>query len=509
MRILAIETSCDDTGIAILEINPGGQPRLLANLVSSQTKIHAPWGGVVPMLARREHQKNLVPILGQVLKEAGLLAPFGHSEHIRFAQYKLREESLANASTVARIRERSFGLRPQDDDTLQTILDREPDLFKKLLPFLKKYQKPNIDSIAVTIGPGLEPALWVGVNLARALAFFWNLPIIPVNHVEAHISTNWFFSPVIASSAECGAKQSRPIAAVHSPRWSFGEAGGIATSSRQGRTPRHDIGMKFPAICLVVSGGHTQIILMRRFGRYKILGETRDDAAGEAFDKVAKMLNLGYPGGPAIAKQASQWNFSPCGGSPEGRQFPPLDFAQGKISPASPKLCRGRANFQKNYKLQIPKIKFPRPMINSKDYDFSFSGLKTAVLYFVKTLSPARLKKLTPAIAAEFQQAVIDVLVAKTIQAAREFKAKTVLLSGGVAANDALRETLKLQTTNYHPSGDHPQGDKLHFLVPPKNFCTDNAAMVALTAYEKTKNKSLSRWLNWRNIKADANLKLN
>jgi len=136
-------------------------------------------------------------------------------------------------------------------------------------------------------------------------------------------------------------------------------------------------------------------------------------------------------------------------------------------------------------------------MINSKDYDFSFSGLKTAVLYFVKTLSPARLKKLTPAIAAEFQQAVIDVLVAKTIQAAKEFKAKTVLLSGGVAANNLLRETLSFNANRL----------SLNFSVPPKNFCTDNAAMVALTAYKK--NKSLSRWPNWRNIGANANLKLN
>ena len=192
---------------------------------------------------------------------------------------------------------------------------------------------------------------------------------------------------------------------------------------------------------------------MRGFGKYKILGETRDDAAGEAFDKLAKMLNLGYPGGPIISQIAQ------------------------KLQVSSSKL----------------QVKLPRPMINSGDYDFSFSGLKTAALYFVKTLSPAQLKKLTPAICAEFQQAAIDVLVQKTIRAAKEFGAKTVLLSGGVAANDLLRNSLSLATCNL----------SLNFSVPPKNFCTDNAAMIALAAhFSKSKAK------NWREIEVDSNRRL-
>jgi N6-L-threonylcarbamoyladenine synthase len=411
MRILAIETSCDDTGIAILESNSRSQPKILADLVSSQVKIHAPWGGVVPMLAKREHQKNLVPILEQGLKETDLLALLGHSDPANAG-----EESLANASTAARIRGKSFGLRLQDDNTLKTILNREPELLKKIIPFLKKYQRPDIDLIAVTIGPGLEPALWVGVNFARALAYVWNLPIAPINHLEAHL----------------------------------GAALAFGTERKSSAIPKN----LFPAVCLIVSGGHTQLILMRDFGEYRILGETRDDAAGEAFDKVAKMLNLGYPGGPIISQIAN-------------RQSP-----------------------------IAKKISLPRPMINTKDFDFSFSGLKTAALYLTKKLTKAQLKNFTPAIAAEFQQAIVDVLVAKTIRAAKEFKAKTVLLAGGVASNNLLRNTLSLATNHL----------SLNFLVPPKNFCTDNAAMVAYTAYlEKTTFEKKYRF-NWKKIKADANL---
>ncbi len=392
MRILAIETSCDETSIAILEALKNSSFMILSNIVSSQVKIHAPYGGVVPMLAKREHQKNLVPILTQALKES---------------QLNILTSQVETTCDVAK---------------LKIILEREPELLKKLLPFLKKYQKPNIDLIAVTNGPGLEPALWVGVNFAKALALFWDLPVIPVNHVKAHITANWL----------------EPI-------------GG--NSKSQITNPKQ---IEFPIISLVVSGGHTQLILMRDFGQYKILGETRDDAAGEAFDKLAKMLNLGYPGGPIVAKIA-----------------------------AKAKKQGGNG------------VSLPRPMISSKDYDFSFSGLKTAALYFVKTLDKKTLKKLTPAICAEFQQAAIDVLVSKTIRAAKEYNAKTVLLSGGVASNDLLRETLKLATNHL----------SLNFSVPPKNFCTDNAAMIALTAFTRIKNKE-SGIMNWQKIQVNANLRI-
>ena len=166
MKILAIETSCDETSIAVLQAEKDGGFSILSNIVSSQVKIHAPYGGVVPMLAKREHQNNLVPILKQALKETNLL---NHESRIK------NSESNHNSKFLI----------------LNSVLDREPELLKKLLPFLKNYEKPKIDLITVTNGPGLEPALWVGVNFAKALAYFWNLPVVPVNHVEAHIIANW------------------------------------------------------------------------------------------------------------------------------------------------------------------------------------------------------------------------------------------------------------------------------------------------------------------------------
>jgi N6-L-threonylcarbamoyladenine synthase len=468
MRILAIETSCDDTGVAILEatgifshgrvrisrVTQSGtserfsHAKLLADLVSSQTKVHAPWGGVVPMLAKREHQRNLLPLLKQALKETKLL------KISKFYPERSQRAKFLN---------------------LKSILEREPVLQKRILPFLKKYQKPEIDLIAVTVGPGLEPALWVGVNFARVLAYFWNLPIIQVNHVRAHISANFIENKI----------------------------GGVSNKL-------------FPAVALIVSGGHTQLILIKVSGGtpsegrpaspqlqrgerpdvcrdrvgvgarergtppdekkdfiYEILGETRDDAAGEAFDKAAKMLNLGYPGGPVISQQAAKFN----------SQFPITK------NPKNSKIQNTK------YKIQI---KLPRPMINSNDFDFSFSGLKTATLYLLQKMTKNQIKKLTPAICAEFQQAVIDVLIAKTIRAAKRYGAKSVILSGGVAANDLLRKNLSL-ATNY---------SSLNFLVPSKNYCTDNAAMIAYAAYLNLINKKQTEFKSWQKLQAQGNLRI-
>ena len=383
MRILAIETSCDDTGIAVLEVLSNGQQKLLANLVSSQIEIHAPWGGVVPTLAKREHQRHLTPLLKQALLKSKLLK-------INNRQSKI------------------------NDKNLESILDRETELAKQLIPFLQKYQQPDIDYIAVTIGPGLEPALWVGVNFARALSSLWNIPIIPINHIEGHIAAAFFHA------------------------------------SRDQAKPS-------PTLALIVSGGHTQLIIIKKFGQYEIIGETRDDAAGEAFDKVAKMLNLGYPGGPIIAKLATHHPNS--------------------------------------------IITLPRPMLHSPDFDFSFSGLKTAALYLIKKLTPAQIKKLTPAIAAEFQQAVIDVLIAKTIKAARQYKVKTILLGGGVAANEALRQTLRATC-------DHAKHDKIKILLPSKKMCADNAAIIAFAAAEKFSQTKKPKTAAWRKLRAEANLRV-
>jgi len=368
MNILAIETSCDDTCVAIVEIRGKKNPKfnILANIVSSQVKIHTKWGGVYPTLAKREHQKNLPLVLKRVLKKAG-------------------------------------------------------------------NQKINL--IAVTVGPGLEPCLWVGVNFAKDLAQNWDLPIIPINHIEAHIYANWL-NPQLERAV-----------------------GQADITLRKAETPV--LGWR-PTICLIVSGGHTQLILMKNHGDYKILGETRDDAAGECFDKVARILGLGYPGGPAIAAQA--------------------------------KAYRGPAS-----------VTLPRPMIYQKNYDFSFSGLKTAVLYHFRSQKPEirKSKGYIRKMAAETQQAVIDVLIHKTLKVAKNYKVKTIILGGGVVANEELRKQFKQKLDATH----HP----FNFLVPPKNLCTDNAVMVAVTAYyhwlrEKTKIQRLAA--GHPEVRANANLRL-
>ncbi len=357
MKILGIDTSCDDTAVSVVKKNK--EINILSNIVSSQIKIHKKWGGVYPTLAKRAHEKNLVPVLKKALKEAGLLK--GSKQ--KTVSLKMREKELA----------------------------------KKLGSFLQKYSKPKIDFIAVTKGPGLEPCLWTGINFAKELSEHWNIPVIPVNHIEAHIMANF----------------------------------------------KNKI--EFPAVSLIASGGHTQIMLVKNPKEYALLGETRDDAAGECFDKTARILGLEYPGGPEIAKMAKK-------------------------------------------SAKVPKL--PRPMISQKGYDFSFSGLKTAVLYNYKK-QPSKKRKSKEYIqgmAFEIQDAITDVLVKKTIKAAKDHKAKTIILGGGVTANKELRRKMK-EKIDFN----------LSLLIPPKEMCTDNAAMIAIAAsfYPKKKTK---------NLKAEANL---
>ncbi len=385
MEILGVETSCDDTCVAILKIeNPrlrqgyGGQAKfkipkieIISNIVSSQTKLHAKYGGVYPSLAKREHIKNLPKVFKEAFRQA-------HSKPI------------------------------------------------------------DIDLIGVTVGPGLEPCLWQGFNFAKDLAEKLKKPLILVNHIEAHILANWL----------------------------------------QIQNTKYKIQDTFPAVCLVVSGGHTQLILMNPvrnharacapggpLGRaisngvkefqYRLLGETRDDAAGECFDKVARILGLGYPGGPVVAKMAT------------------------KI---------------KNQKSKIKNIKLPRPMIYTKDYDFSFSGLKTAVLYEVKKLKTINYKLKTE-FCAEAQQAIIDVLIRKTIKATKDYGAKSIILGGGVTANKELRKQFKEKTEKELP--------QVRLFIPDLKLCTDNGAMIALAAYYNRRNNT-----PWKEIEVDANLKI-
>ena len=352
MRILSIETSCDDTGIAILEIK-NKRFRVVANELSSQVKLHAKYGGVYPSLAKREHQKNL------------------------------------------------------------------PLILKKLLP-------QEIEYITVTVGPGLDPCLWAGITFAQELAKKWGVPIIPVNHIEGHL-----------------------IISLLSQRNAISNFKFLISK----RT--------FPSLALIVSGGHTQLILVKGIGNYKIIGETRDDAAGEAFDKTARILGLPYPGGPAIAAAAA-------------------------------KIRNPKHEIQNTF-----RIKLPRPMIHTKDFDFSFSGLKTAVLYDFQSRSK-KVQKSKPYIqtmAKEIQQAIIDVLLAKTMRAAEEYGAKSIILGGGVAANKELR--LQFQKCSMLRF-EH------YFFVAPPDLCTDNGLMIALAGYFHRKEhvKNVNR------ISAQPNLRL-
>jgi len=352
MRILAIESSCDESAASVIE-GRSDQLKVLSNVVSSQIDIHRQYGGVVPEVAARHHVLNILPVVKEALKKAS--PPLGK-----------RRDRVGS------------------------------DL---------------IDAIAVTAGPGLVTSLIVGVETAKALAFAWQKPLVPVNHIEGHI-----YSAFISQK---NAKNK----------------------------------IKFPLIALTVSGGHTMLVLMKDHLQYKTVGQTRDDAAGEAFDKGAKLLNLGYPGGPAIAASAATSVIA----SPEHGAWQSRDHNISTLS----------------YK----KIIFPRPMIHDDNFDFSFSGLKTSLLYQLP--KDKNWQEKIPAYADEYQRAIVDVLVAKTIKAAKHFKVKTVLLTGGVSANQALRQSLAAAVAD--------QLSNTVFHTPELAYTTENAAMIASAGYFKFK----------------------
>lgn len=345
MRILGIETSCDETSAAVVE-NDGRSFEVKSNIVSSQIKIHAKYGGVVPEVAARKHVEAILPVVDEALRQAQ-------------------------------------GIKYKD-----------------------------IDAIAVASGPGLITSLLVGNETAKILSWFREKPLVALNHMEAHIYANWLTNKKI----------------------------------------------NFPALCLVVSGGHTELVLMRGHGKYKVIGETRDDAAGECFDKTAKILGLGYPGGPAVAAAAARFQIS--------------DFRF--------------------------KIELPRPMIATKDFDFSFSGLKTAVLYAARDLlKKYKMEEIVPAMAYEIQEAIVDVLIAKTIWAAKKHNVKIVMLAGGVSANKRLRERFVDEMKNELPN--------TKYQIPDTKYCTDNAAMVAAAGYFHAIKKDFTPW---HKLKVDPNWSL-
>ncbi len=326
MKILGIETSCDETAAAIIEDGT----KIISNVVATSQDMHAKTGGVIPESAAREQVKSIIPVINEALKNN------------------------------------------------------------------------KIDTIAITIGPGLIGSLLVGVETAKTISYLWNKPIIPVNHLVGHIYANWL------------GKEKPP---------------------------------EFPALALVVSGGHTDLVLMKNHGNIKYIGGTRDDAAGEAFDKTARLLDLPYPGGPNLAKLAEKF----------------LDK-------------------NPNAKLNL----FPRPMVGENNFEWSFSGLKTAVLREVgnKKFNDKEKSEL----AAEIQEAIVDSLVIKVVRAIEKYKPKSFLLSGGVAANKRLSVKLSEKIMR----------EMLH--IPNPQFCTDNAAYIAGAAYFNNKPA------NWKKISANPEL---
>lgn len=390
MLILSIETSCDETAISLVEATgefPHATYEIHGNALWSQIDIHREYGGVFPMLAKREHVITIVPMLEKAINEAGI---------------------EPNDFTPA--------LTEQQETEIRTVLSRERELSDELLTFHKEHGAYAIDLIAVTSGPGLEPALWVGVNFAKALALLWNVPIVPVNHMEGHVLSSVF------------------------------------------DVERDDMlsDIAFPTISLLISGGHTELILMKGWGQYEKIGQTRDDAVGEAYDKVARLIGLQYPGGPEIAKRA-----------------------------------------EKARKEKLPKFAdFPTPMLHSGDLDFSFSGLKTAVRYAVQD------KALTEtdvcAVARDFEDAVTMVLVKKSLMAVETYSAQTLIVGGGVSANQHLKRTFEAKFLTDYPD--------LTVYFPQPKLSTDNSIMIALAGHARAGSALAPRGADV--IRADGNKSL-
>lgn len=379
MIILGIETSCDETAISVVRAEGDVDApvfEVLGSSIQSQIDIHKEYGGVFPTLAKREHIINLPAVLIEALRKANLISNFHFS---------------------------IFNESQNPEEVWQDFFDKLP--------------KVDVDMIAVTVGPGLEPALWTGINFAQELGKRCGKPVVPTNHMLGHIAS--------------------------------------VLLNKQ---------ITFPAIALLVSGGHTELVLLKSWADKKKIGETQDDAVGEAFDKVARMLGLPYPGGPEISKLAEEARIQ-------------------------------NINLEK---------KLPRPMINSGDFNFSFSGLKTAVLYYLRDLtSPLTMGPLPSgipspdqeegskggvsfqtklAVAREFEDSVIETLLSKTRKAIDAHSPKSLIIGGGVIANKALRENF-LKLKEVYPN--------LEIFIPERELTTDNATMIAMAGFiEYLQNKT-------------------
>ncbi len=369
MKILGIETSCDETGAAVIEATTKDQPvTLLSNVLATSLAQHAETGGVIPEIAARQQVLTIIPVIQQALKDAGL-----------------------------------------SDGT----------------------EKAPVDAIAVTYGPGLIGSLLVGVETVKTLAYLWNVPVIPVNHMYGHIYANWVKDDTV---------------------WK-------------------ERGIVLPAVALVISGGHTDIVLLKEHGDLQVIGGTRDDAAGECFDKCARLLGYAYPGGPKISQLAKNGN---------PKAFP-----------------------------------LPRPMIDSHDYDFSFSGLKTAFMRLTKELFPMQRRQMENSkagwqqisienelsekekqilfdLCASLEFAIADIVTRKVLAAVKEYGVGTLIISGGVAANTVLLHTFRQKIAGL--------SKEVVLHVPPGYLCTDNAAMIASAGFYNDKKTS------WEHVAANPEL---
>jgi len=370
MKILAIETSCDETSFALIETTKK-EVAVYAHNTLSQIEKHREYGGVFPTLAKREHAANAIPLLEKTLRDA----------------------DIGTSATTIKDETREY---------VHHLLSREEGVAEKLCTLCEQKNTPAIDAIAVTHGPGLEPALWVGINIAKALSAIWGKPVIPTNHLEGHIAS----------------------LTLSNEQFTHAE-------SQQGTFPLSPI--HFPAVSLIVSGGHTELNHITKWGAYETIGRTKDDAVGEAFDKGARLLDLPYPGGPEISKLAV--------------------------------LARDE-NIVANEPLK-------RPMIDSGDLSFSFSGIKTAVRYRVQETDELT-DNMKKALAREFEEAVVDVLLSKARTALKRYAAPTLLVTGGVSANAYLRERLFDEITSADVS------------VAPLSLTGDNALMIALAAARRS-----------------------
>jgi N6-L-threonylcarbamoyladenine synthase len=380
MITLGIETSCDETALALIETRGSGadfECKVIQSLVHSQAELHSAYGGVYPNLAKREHSKNLIPLFHKLLIESKeALEGITHT----------KSRNIPDTEFASVIESFRTEFAAQNSDLFESFAGAD---------FLRSV--PPIDRIAVTEGPGLEPALWVGITFAKMLSNLWKIPQVPVDHMEGHV-----MGSLLPNDAAGGAWQKLYPLSV-------------------------------PALALLISGGHTELVKIEEGPTYTIIGRTKDDAVGEAFDKAARLLGLPYPGGPHMARLAHE-------------------AYEEKIS--SP-------------------VALPRPMISSGDLDFSFSGLKTAVLYAVRKATDEKGQlsdSFKKGLAHEFEMAVADTLDSKLRAALEKTGAQAIIIGGGVSANHVLRARFETTAKEY----------AVPIYLPSRHISGDNALMIAL-----------------------------